>query len=263
MTDLDDLRARLRNADRQPVVTGESYAHIYLAALAMLGFVVGAAVVLFLPTLSPLKPSADIPTFQSVREGGPVREPPLPARPVVTPAALDYSADPEELATAADSVCFQRAQARYPSWSKTPRLTTKQLSDFDLKEIKHFNELMTCLLTEQPVRYCAASQRHMIDAEVITYFRGVEHLNKVLDKARKLQAESRNTFAFEPQHIGSAEPDARVIAAIEARLRDGLLTHDDFDRIKGSLPARLRERLAAVPVGTSHCPAPPWWAFWR
>jgi hypothetical protein len=33
--------------------------------------------------------------------------------------------------------------------------------------------------------------------------------------------------------------------------------------MKTAMPTRLRERLDAVPVGTSPCPAPPWWAFWR
>jgi hypothetical protein len=261
MTDMDDLRARLRNADRQVPVEG--YGHIYLGVLAFLGFAMGAAVVLFLPTLSPLKPSAEIPTFHSVQAGQPVRPPPVPAKPVVSPSAMDYTADPETLATAADSACFQRAHARQPSWSKTPRLTTKQLSDFDLKEIKHFDELMTCLLTETPVRYCAASQRQMITAEIITYFRGIDHLNKTLDETRRLQAQNRDKFMFEPVAIGTAAPDPRVISAIEVRLRDGLLQREDFERMKGSMPTRIRDRLAAIPIAKSRCPAPPWWAFWR
>jgi len=121
---------------------------------------------------------------------------------------------------------------------------------------------MTCLLTEQPVRYCAASQRQMIATEIVSYFRGLEHLNATSDKARRQHSEAGDK-ADGPQPIGLVEPDARVIAAIEARLRDGIFTRADFDRFKSILPARLRERLAAAPVGTSQCPSPPWWAVWR
>jgi hypothetical protein len=256
---MDDLRARLRDADRQsPGV--ESYAHLYLGALAFLGFVIGAAVVLFLPTSAPTTPSAPASTIQNAKNSESVREPPLPAK---TSAAtgVDYTADPVKLASAADGVCYARAQARYPSVSRTPRLSSIDASAFDLKEIKHFNEVMTCLLTESPVRYCAPSERTMITAEIITYFRSVDNLKKAL--AAKSPAEKNGSPGDEPEKAGAAEVDAGVVAAIGARLRDGLLRREDFDRMKGSMPPRIRDRLAAVPIGKSHCPAPPWWAFWQ
>jgi hypothetical protein len=261
MSEMDDLRARLRNADRQSP-GAEGYGHILFGALAFLGFAVGAVAVLFTPIFSPMEPSASVPTFESARGELAVREPPLPQKAPIPAPTIDYSAEPEALASAADSACFQRAQARYPSFSKTPRLTTKQLSDFDLKEIKHFGELMHCLLTESPVRYCSAGQRRMITAEIVTYFRGIDSLNTSLAQARKMQSESQVPTS-EPLVIPVAEADPRVAIAIEARLRDGLLTRADYDKVRNSLPVRLRERLANVPVGSSRCPPPPWWAFWR
>jgi hypothetical protein len=86
-------------------------------------------------------------------------------------------------------------------------------------------------------------------------------LNKRLDLVRKLAATSNGSAAALPAEAAQADP--RVMAAIEARLRDGLLTRSEFDQMKTVMPARLRERLATVPFGASPCPAPPWWAFWR
>jgi hypothetical protein len=263
MANFKDVRATIRDVD-SPRPSAGSSAHIYLGLIAFLGFAIGAGAVLFVPRLSAVTPSPSLPTFESVREdireGESSREPAMPPR----PATLDYKADPEQLAKAADSACFQRAHARQPSFSKTPRLTTKELSDFDLKELPHFNELMHCLLTESPVRYCSATQRRMITAEIVTYFHGIDYLNKALEQARKMQAQHRAATGLEDKiTIPNAEPDVRVVAAIESRVRDGLLTREDFDQMKTKLPAPLRERLARMQRTESKCPAPAWWAFWR
>jgi hypothetical protein len=259
MANFREVHAAMRDGE-QVRSAGGGNAHIYLGVIAFLGFAIGAGAVLFVPRLSTVPPSASVPTFESARDGHALREPPAaPAKP-----ALDYTADPEQLAKTADSVCLQRAHERQASFSKTPRLATKQLSDFDLKELTHFSELMHCLLTEEPVRYCSAAQRRMVTAEVVTYFHGIDHLNKALDQARQMQARQRAANGLGNEiAIPKAEPDARVILAIETRLRDGLLTREDFNQMKTKLPERLRDRFAAVPRGVSKCPPPPWWAFWR
>src|SRR4030095_2949777 len=103
--------------------------------------------------------------------------------------------------------CFARAQARVPHWSKTPRLTTKELNDFHLDEMPHFNELMHCLLTEAPARYCSSSQRGMITAEISMYFRGLEHGNRMLARLRADMVSGpgpgkrARTFEAAPSHL--------------------------------------------------------------
>ena len=46
--------------------------------------------------------------------------------------------------------------------------------------MKHFDALMQCLVTEAPARYCSVRQRHMIAAEVASYFRGVDQANATI-----------------------------------------------------------------------------------
>ena len=55
---------------------------------------------------------------------------------------------------------------------------------------------------------------------------------------------------------------AAARAAAAAELEQALLA-EAHHRIKNSLPARIRDRMEAVPIGKSKCPGPPWWAVWR
>src|SRR5262249_44759890 len=148
--------------------------------------IVSAAVyyLFFMPVVVPLQPSAALPTFHRVNPDGSPQDVPVPLGPrdvVSTPAqyaGLSY----RDTGKAADVVCFARAQARVPHWSKTPRLTTKELHDFTYDEMPHFNELMTCLLTEAPLRYCSRGQRSMIDGEITMYFRGIAYGNGMMER---------------------------------------------------------------------------------
>jgi hypothetical protein len=54
-----------------------------------------------------------------------------------------------------------------------------------------------------------------------------------------------------------------VIAAIEMRLREGLLTVAERDRIAAAAPASIRLRFSGIKPAKSPCPEQPWWAFWR
>ena len=54
-----------------------------------------------------------------------------------------------------------------------------------------------------------------------------------------------------------------IIAAIEARLRDGLLTKVNRDEFAAAVPQPLRQRLAGIEPPKSACPEQLWWAFWR
>jgi hypothetical protein len=57
--------------------------------------------------------------------------------------------------------------------------------------------------------------------------------------------------------------DQTVVAAIEYRLRDGLLTKANRDEIAEAAPPPVRDRLARIDPPKSNCPEQPWWAFWR
>lgn len=247
MADFQNVRATLREPDSALRNAGGK-GHIYLALIAFLGFLIGAAAVLFLPRAAPVKPAPDT-VSQALPERGAEPAAELSQAPD-TAAARDGAADPEALAATADSACLQQAQARHPGFWKTPRLTTKERADFVPARVEEFGALARCLLTQSPARYCSAPQRTMVTAELVTYFGGIDHLNKTPGVGGKPPAQT-------------IRPDPRVIEAIEARLRDGLLTRSEFDQMKTALPARVRERLEAVPIGRSACPTGAWWTIWR
>jgi hypothetical protein len=287
MANFREAHAAMRESEPRRSGGGSS-AHIYMALIAVLGFGIGAAAVLFVPTLSSqapttphtvsiesaapqqqpaprtsaeaaAAPSAAPPTLEGMRDrvarGESIEQPSLAP---LKPASINYAADPEKLAKASDEVCFQRSLARFPNNAKRARLSGLA-DDFHITEMKHYHELMSCLLVESPARYCSASERSMIATEIISYFRGIALLNKQLDQVRRLEA-MRTVDRID---VPVQEPDPAVIAGITARLRDGVFGKEDFDKFKGSMPERLRNQLAAVPRGLSQCPAKPWWAVWR
>jgi hypothetical protein len=223
-------------------------------------------------SVAPLQPSASLPTFADVQASIKAGQPPPTYRPdpaiQSAPRVIpDYRGKTAaEIGKTADAVCFQRAHARYPHWSKTPRLTTKELSDFSGDDMNHFNELLRCLLTEGERRYCSRGERQMITGEIAMYFRGIEYSNRMLDRYYKIvETSPRLVPRFETQNPRAAyvTPDMSVEAAIERRLLDGLLTAADRDRFLAVAPQNLRERFSRIQPPRSTCPQEPWWAFWR
>jgi hypothetical protein len=205
-------------------------------------------------------------------------DPAIQARPPVKAAYEGKSA--KEIGAIADEVCFQRTDARHPHRSKTPRLTTRELQDFTVSEMDHFDELLRCLLTEAPQRYCSSGQRRLIAAEIGMYFRGVAYGNRALDRLRNPipPGKTNPTFAEVQAQlaISHAGPeflrklkkaelvhDLGVVNAIEARLRDGLLTKAELDSFADTAPQAIRERFARVLPDKPSCPVEPWWVFWR
>ena len=280
MSNIEDIRAQLR-ANSGGSVASRSMASPALALLMIAG--VGSVIIyylFFIPVVVPLKPSASIPTFHRVNpdgspEGSQFAPPPPRAAPA-NPAQYNGMSF-RQSGKRADDVCFLRAQTLVPHWSKTPRLTTKELHSFDFDEMPHFNELLTCLLTEAPTRYCSSGERSMITAEIVMYFRGIDYGNQTLTNAKNIyQTNMANgklhrmfgDMAGDPDYVNQIErrrlvPDSRVIGAIEARLRDGTLTASDRDTIAAAAPEPIRKRFAAIKPSTPLCPPQPWWAFWR
>jgi hypothetical protein len=269
---LEDIRADLRAGDSsvsEPTSMGSA---ILTTLAAIFATCVGAWLVHFLflkPVAVPLQPSAALPTFAEVqaelKRGSAQPEFILPAGESRMPRSEpDYAGKtPIQIGKAADDVCFARAQARYPHWSRTPRLTTKQVSDFFKDEMPHFNELMHCLLTEASIRYCSTSQRRMLVAEITMYFRGIEFRNKDLTAFRSRLASEGNYSNLEVLHDAEITADDRVISAVEMRLRDGLLKTSDREQFSAAAPPAIRQRFANIKPATPPCPVEPWWALWR
>ena len=110
-----------------------------MAALGGCAVVAGIIYVLFLMPIRvplqpvrvvPLQPSAALPSFQRVgADGLTERErhiPPPTER--ASPPGKYAGMSPRQAGKVADEVCFARAHARFPHWSKTPRLTTNTQS---------------------------------------------------------------------------------------------------------------------------------------
>jgi hypothetical protein len=271
MTDLQEIRDKLRSdADHHP--TSGTFGLLIWSMVSVCAAALAFAGVMYLltPRIYPLKPSAGLPAFSETRSDIETGEaPPLgvsasQAAAIRTDPAALAGKSAAEIGRSADDVCFKRAHARYPHWSKTPRLTTKTLGEFHLLDMDHFNELMYCLITEAPARYCSVSERRMIAGEIVHYFRGIEHLNQGLDKFRAGVRDFAPEFDLPRPIVPTAMSDPKMIGAIETRLRGGYLTLDDRDRINASAPPDIRARLARIEPRKSPCPDPPWWAaFWR
>lgn len=283
MSDIHELREKLRSGrDPAPSGGGRFGFGLLVVAACAIAFVSVLLVPRFLsrePTvvLVPLQPSAAIPTFKRVGEGA--ADTPAPRPQNIPNIVANYEGKSAiEIGKTADEVCFRRAQARHPHESRAPRLRTGDM--FAYGDMDHFNELVQCLLTEGVRRYCSGSQRRMITAEIVTYFRSIERgnlaLKAVRDKAdepprdaagrrfretrRELDPDYTKSFK---ESFADIEPNRGVITAIEYRLRDGLLTKANRDDIAAAAPPLVRDRFARIDPPKSNCPDEPWWAFWR
>jgi hypothetical protein len=276
MTDLQEMRARLREERALPAVAGGGF-KIPFGLIAILAVVLGFIVVLFTPKIYPVQRTAALPTFSDVKDRleSPTRSAMMSQVAVPTESAARYiGRGADEAGKIADAVCFQKAHALVPHWSKTPRLTTKELADFaDVESMKHFSTLLQCLVTEAPARYCSRGQRTMIKAEIVTYFRGIDHantavkrlVNELTPRLRQTQSEELNDPDSSYQKLASLKfaPDEKVMTGIEGLIRNGYLGVAERDEIGRSAAAPIRDRFARVVGGKSPCPAPPWWAVWR
>jgi hypothetical protein len=281
---MEEIRARLRAGE----VSTAGHSSLRFAALVAGGMAIGFVALWFSLRVHPLPPSASIPTWDDVQAAIAAGMPspshrPDPAVQSGPPAISSYQGkSAAEVGKLADQVCFQRAQQRYPHWSKTPRLLNKSFDDFTLDSMDHYNEVLRCLLTEGLARYCSARERRMVSAEIATYFRGIAYGNHDLERWRQqLQSGKIDPRFAEVQErlgepIGSVDPDylqkamkdelvydLSVLDAIEARLRDGLLTKAERDHFTPAAPQWIRDRFARVEPPKSDCPDQPWWAFWR
>jgi hypothetical protein len=243
MTDLQDLRSRLREDVRRGSSSNEGGTKNYMLIIAICGIVIGFALFLFVPRFFQSRDTA------VVRDVGASR---VDTR--ITDGGRYTGKSPDDAATLADEVCALRVPGRQPG--KPPRLGDSAADFLTPEGMKRVHEQMNCLITEGPMRFCSPSQRKMIVNELTLYFRGIENANRAFGVIRGNEA--RKSISDD------VPPDPRVLAALESRLRDGQLTAANRDVLSSEAPRWVRDRLVKIePRQQSLCPEKPWWAVWR
>jgi len=264
MTDLQDLRARIRDTHAEP--ERNSGLPFWLVATAAVG--VGFAVVMFVPRFY----GGQRTVLVTRTETG---TPPPAAAGTAHPGAERYAGkSADEIARAADSFCAQRAGSVMLAPLKGEEQSPKAKAEFERakqmvangQNVPDQNERLACQLTEAPARYCSRSLQQKITAGVIDYVRGIENTNMSLRlyyKAQSAISLDSSRGRINPEALGAFTPDPRVIEGIEGLIRAGYLQKAQRDDIGTSVSRPVKERLDRVVGNKAHCPETPWWAFWR
>jgi len=302
MTDIQDMRTRLREERGRPVATGAGF-KIPFSVLAVGAVVLGFVVVMLTPRLYSVQRTAALPDFKEARERSgspvsaamtaPVPASPIPASsiaasPVPTSPAQYAGKNADEVAKIADAVCAQRVGS---VWSGPPSrpppaaavsqrerdlLQARKVAD-DLANPKVMidNDRLSCFLSEGVPRFCSGSQKRKATADIINYFKGIEYTNAALGVAQKvIEMPGHIPAPFKPDPAEAAArkaaqaeimltPDPRVVEAIEGLMRAGYLTKAHREDIAASVPRDYKERFARIAGNKAPCPEPPWWAVWK
>lgn len=276
MADLQDIRAALRESRHQPAPAEGGRSGVTFWVVAVCAVFVGFSVVLFTPRLYSVQRTAALPTFQETRDRIEAESRgELPSMAALSASPERYAGkSADEMGRIADEVCFHRAHATQPHWSKSPRLSNRDASDFaDVDSMKHFDALMECMTTEAPARFCAPRQRQMIAAEIASYFRGIDQANATIRKVvaemkadpryAAVSAEVAHTPAMQQLTSLKFTQDPKVLAGVEGLIRAGYLTSAERGSIGALAPPAIRDKLARIVANVSPCPKPPWWAMWK
>lgn len=263
MTDIQDLRARVRETRYEP--ERKSRLPFWLVTAAAVG--IGFAVVMLVPrfygghrTVLVMHTETSAPA-------------PAAAAPAPPGAERHTGKSLEEVAKLADAFCAPRAGSILLAPLSGAERSPKAKAEFDrAKQVfdsggsaPDQNDQLACQLTEAPARYCSRSLKQKITANVIDYFKGIETTNTSLRMVHKAQAmisldRSRGN-ADGP--LGSFTADPKVIEGVEGLIRAGYLLKPQRDDIGTSVPRPIKERLDRVVGNKTPCPETPWWAFWR
>jgi hypothetical protein len=244
MTDIQGLRAQLK--DTRPAVRSSSSGGggIPFWAIAAGAAALGFAIVLFTPHFYTTQRTAALPGVQAP----PRAESAEPAQAAATTApepagnAARYAGKaPEEVVRTVEIVCDERARTARNQSSGGSRSAAA-------------DEKLHCFLTEAPARFCAPNLKRKATADVINYFKGIEYTNKAIVVAAKLKGTAADGV------LGAATIDPRVVEAVEGLMRAGYLTKAHRDDIAANVPSDIKDRFARVIGSTPTCPKPPWWA---
>ena len=263
MTDIQDLRARVRETRYEP--ERKSALPFWLITAAAVG--IGFAGVMFAPRFFGGQRTVLVTHTETSAPA------PAAAAPALPGAERYAGKSAEEVAKLADAFCAQRTGSNLLAPLSGAERSPKAKAEFDrAKQIfdsggnaPDQNDQLACQLTEVPARYCSRSLRLKLTANVIDYFKGIETTNTSLRMMHKAQAiisldRSRGN-ADGP--LGSFTADPKVIDGVEGLIRTGYLLKPQRDDIGTSVPRPIKERLDRVVGNKTHCPETPWWAFWR
>jgi hypothetical protein len=264
MTDIHDMRTRLRESRAAPAVSHSEGSRIPFGLVAVAAVAVGFAIVVVTPKLYSVQRTATLPGFKDVRER--VEEPAAAPAPAPVPAGPPVKADyvgksPEEIAGIADLVCQQRSAAAKANAQQTPRLASDDASG--VPKLAAENEKLQCFLSEGTARFCVPAQRRKATADVINYFKGVEYANAsvgVMQKAMSRPGGGGDASAAASMQLA---PDPQVVEAIEGLLRAGYIAQGYRDDILSNVPRLYKERFARIVGNRVPCPEKPWWQVWK
>lgn len=277
MSDIHDIRARLREARHQPAPSAEGSGvgfWIITAGAVALGF----SIVMLLPRVYTMQRTASLPSFQQVASQV---DPPLntAAQSAVsadTPAQRNahYAGkNADEIGKLADAVCAQRSASQVlggPMNPAAPRRTDGENAMLNFAsggEWPDVNDRLYCRLTEAPARYCSVGQRQKITADVINYFKGVEYLNTSLHLAAKIATtigpDADRFSKSDAARLGNVTVDPRVIEGVEGLIRAGYLLKPQREDVGANVPRPIKERFARIVGNKANCPEPAWWQVWK
>src|SRR5882724_6777438 len=269
MTDLQDMRARLRESRVTPVVSTGGGFKIPFGVVAIGAIAVGFVIVMMTPKLYSVQRTAALPAFKDVKERS--DEPAIAAMPIVEapPIKADSAGkSAEEVAGIADAVCAQRVSLA----KAQPQQPAKPISDDTAggPKVAAENEKLHCFLSEGTARFCVPSWRRKATADVINYFKGIEYANASVGVVQKVMArpgpmgpptgDPGGTSKAPPVALG---PDPRVVESIEGLLRAGCIAQGNRDDILANVPRFYKDRFSRIVGNKAPCPEKPWWAVWR
>ena len=267
MTDLQDMRARMRETRAAPAVSrGEGF-KIPFSIVAVAAVAAGFVVVMMTPKFYSVQRTAALPAFQDAKgrseEPVPVAAAVQPAVVEAAPIKVDYAGkSPEDVAGIADVVCAQRVAVA----KAQPQQAARPAPDDGAggPKIAAENQKLSCFLSEGTARFCVPAQRRKATADVINYFKGIEYANASVGAMQK--ATGRQIPKGDPGAAAANAllgPDPSVVEAIEGLLHAGYLAQGNRDDILANVPRYYRDRFGRIVGNRVQCPEKQWWQVWR
>jgi hypothetical protein len=297
MTDIQGLRAQLRDNGPRPAVTRVATAGgvggVLFWAIAVGAAVIGFGIVLLAPRVFTPQRTAALPVYQEAASR--------------TPAA-DSGQTPERVAAApspAPSAQLAPAQLPAPSAPQpaqplppakvtapvagAPPAPTSRYAGKTPEEVVRLSDAV-CEHRSQAVRDGAPPQRATKQAAGPSGSHKVTAADEKLycliteaparfcapNQKRRISADIINYFkgieytnaavamaakvGAVRQDLTKAEIDPGVVEVIDGLIRAGYLTKANRDEIGANVPRELKDRFARIVPYTPNCPKPPWWA---
>src|SRR5882672_6594297 len=158
MTDIQELRARMREERGRPVSASGAGFKLPFGLIAVAAVVLGFVVVMFTPKIYSVQRTAALPDFREIKER--IEQPePVAVTPPTAAAPPQYAGKSiDDIAGLADGVCAQRTAAAKGA-------ARHGTDGAGLKTVE--NEKLSCFLSEATIRFCAGGQKRKATADII------------------------------------------------------------------------------------------------